>query len=554
MNRISLALCAWLALGAAVAARAQAPPAKYWRHRFGSSPVAEREVDGLTERISDGKLHLQVREFLTLVLKNLAGVQITRLDVYASVNKIVSAKSPFDPTLSLGFNAIRSVSPLSYGIAGSPSGGQFQLPETFNSLSQNSVIDYRQLLPTGQSFEATFNAYRSSGDGYPYPSIFGALNLQLTQPLLQNRGNLQNLTPLRVARTQLLITSKQSEATIADTVAQSAVQYWQAILARDSIRVNQQAVDLARKSYDHDKQALELGALSKLDIYQSETQVAERSRDLTQAQYQYEVLLDGLRRLIGADLNPEIRATQIVLDDDPSILPDKSAILPLEQAISKAFEERPELAAANASVSIDEMNARASRDALLPQLNLSLQGGASGPGYNLLTAGTAVGTVPATPPPGLGPTLQQVLGFNYPTYGFGLSAVFPFRNPAAKASLADALVSRAQDRYRQRQIKEQIILDVRQAVHSLELADATIQAAIRARNLARENVDAEQQKYQLGSITAFELLDSQSRLASTESALVTAYVDYQEAYVNYQRATWTLFDGFGMIVDKPNVR
>jgi outer membrane protein TolC len=135
----------------------------------------------------------------------------------------------------------------------------------------------------------------------------------------------------------------------------------------------------------------------------------------------------------------------------------------------------------------------------------------------------------------------------------GLQLTFPLRNSTAKAALADSLVGRAKDRYQQRQVKEQIVLDVRQALTSIELANASIEAAIRARNLARLNVQAEQQKYQLGSITSFELLDSQSRLASTESALLSAYVGYQEAYIGYQRATWTLLDGMGMILERPHV-
>ncbi len=554
MNKIWSALCILLLLATPTVSPSQEPLKKYWQNRFGANGVEEREVAGLTERVSDGKLHLQIRDFLALVLKNLTDIQVIRLDVYTAADQIVGAKNPFDPTLDFGFNAIRSVSPLSYAISGSPSGGQFQLPETINSLSQTSTIDYTQLLPTGQRFETTFTGYRSSGDSYPFPSVFGVLNFQLTQPLLQNRTNLQSLTPLRVARTQLLITSKQSEATISDDMAQAAAQYWQAILARENIRVDQQAADLARKSYEHDKQALDLGALSKLDIYQSETQVAERDRDLVQAQYQYKVSLDGLRRLIGADLTLALREIDIVLDDDPSALPEKTTILPFEQALSKALHARPEVTAAEAAVSVDNLNARGSRDALLPRLDLAVQGGSSGPGFNQLTVGNGLGTSPAVPPPGLGPTLQQVLDFAYPTYGFSLTASFPFHNRTAQASLADALVNRTRDRYRQRQTQEQITLDVRQAIHSIELADATIAAAVRARDLARQNVDAEGQKYQLGSITAFELLDSQSRLASAESALVTAYLSYQEAYISYQHATATLLDGFGMIVDHPTVR
>ena len=546
----------WLAIGIAVATlgRAQESIEKYWQHRFGGSDVQVREVEGLKQRITDGRLHLQLKEFLALVLKNYTGVQVTRLDVFTQADQIISAKTPFDPSLSLSFNAVRSVSPLSYAISGSPSGGQFQLPQTFNSLSQNSLIDYKQLLPTGQTFESTFNVYRSSGDGYAFPSLFGVLNFQLSQPLLQNRTNLQNLTPLRVARTQLVITSKQSEASISDAVQAAGSQYWQAILARENIRVNRQAADLARKSYDRDKQALELGALSRLDIYQSETQVAERDRDVIQSEYQYRVLLDGLRRLIGADLSPDLRATELVLDDDASDLPNSTAVLPFEDALRKALQARPEAGAARAALQVDALNERAGHDALLPRLDLALQGGSSGPSYNQVGSGTVVGSTQIAPPPGLGSTLQRVLQFKYPTYGFSFTAVFPFHNSTAQASLADALVNRARDRYRQRQTQEQITLDVRQAIHSIELAQATIHAAQVARDLAGKNVEAEQQKYQLGSITAFELLDSQSRQASAESALVTAYVSYQQAFLDYQHATSTLLDGFGMIVEKPAVQ
>ncbi len=554
MNKTSLGWCILVFLLAGALSPAQDVFKRYWKNRFGASEVTEREIEGLQERIVDGKLHLQLREFLGLVLKNFADVQITRLEVYTAADQIESAKNPFDPSLNLSFNAVRSVSPLSYSIAGSPSGGQIALPQTINSLSQTSILNYTQLLPTGERFDATFTGYRSSGNSYPYPTLFGVLNFQLTQPLLQNRTNLQSLNPLRVARSELLITSKQSEASIATAVEQAGVQYWQAILARDNIRVYQQAVDLAKQSYEHDKLALDLGALSRLDIFQSETQVAERGRDLIQAQYEYKVLLDGLRRLIGADLTPQLRETEIILDDDPSALPDRSTILPFEQALAKALQARPEVTAADAAVSVDEMNARASRDALLPRLDLALQGGSSGPAFNQLTSGSTVGVTSTVVPPGLGTTLQQVLDFSYPTYGFSLTATFPFHNPTAKANLADALVNRTRDRYRQRQTKEQIILDVRQATHSIELADATIEAALRARDLARQNVDAEQQKYQLGSITAFELLDAQTRLTSAENALVNAYVSYQEAYINYQHATWSLLDGFGIIVETPQVR
>jgi outer membrane protein len=532
----------------------------YYNHRFDAPEMQVREVEGLPSRISDGKLHLVLRDFLTLVLKNSADIQMVRMDVYTQANQIVAAKAPFDPSLLAGFSTLRSLSPPFYfptigtgtgtGSLGAGAGAGSSIglitPQTINSLAQQSNLSYSQLLPTGQTINTTFGASRSSGDGYPSPALFGNLNFSLTQPLLQNRSNLQFRGPLRIARMQLVVVSQTSAASIGLTVANAAIQYWQAILARDSIRVQEETLALAQKSYDRDKKALDLGALAKLDIFQSETQVAERQRDLIEGRYQYTVALDALRRLIGADLTPELRATPIVQDDDASRIPAKSSVLPFESALTQALRERPEIKAAGQRLSVDDLSARVSRDSLLPRLDLNLQGGATGPGFNQLS--------PTAAYPGLGDTLRQVVGFNYPSYGFGLQLNFPLRNSAAQANLATALVSKARDAYQQRQAKEQVILDTRQAITSIELANASIEAATRARDLAKKNVDAEQQKYELGTITAFEVLDSQTRLASSESSLLSAFVAYQQAYINYQYATWTLLDGLGMVLETPTIR
>ena len=40
----------------------------------------------------------------------------------------------------------------------------------------------------------------------------------------------------------------------------------------------------------------------------------------------------------------------------------------------------------------------------------------------------------------------------------------------------------------------------------------------------------------------------------TDYKLLNAYVTYQEAYINYQHATWTLFDGLGTVVETPRVK
>jgi outer membrane protein TolC len=191
---------------------------------------------------------------------------------------------------------------------------------------------------------------------------------------------------------------------------------------------------------------------------------------------------------------------------------------------------------------------------MLPHLDLTVQGQAAGLGGNQVAVVGPLGIVSPAVSGGLPQTLGQIFTLNSPAYGAGLQLTLPFKSTAAQAQLADALVSRTRDRYTERQVRQQITLDVRQALTNLNLANATIESATLARDFAQKNVDAEQQKYELGTITAFEVLDSQSRLASAESTLLNAFVGYQEAYVSYQRATWTLLDGLGMVLETPKVR
>jgi outer membrane protein len=533
----------------AVLAQAGTIPVPGWiDSRFNPGTVKVREVEGIAERIADGKLTLTLKEFLELVLRNSTDINITRLDVFTAAESIRAANAVFDPFVALGFNASRSVSPQFSQIAGA---------STLSSLNQNSNLSVQQLLPTGQNAGVSFNASRNSTNSafnLFNPSLAGSLGFTFSQPLLQNRSRIQFKAPQQIARTQLTITSRQSEARIADLVANAAGQYWDAVRARDNIKVLEQTLALAQKSYDRDKQALDLGALASLDIYQSETQVAERKRDLVQAQYAYRSAVDGLRRLMGADLSPDLRAVEITLGDNPASLPARAGVLPYEEALTAALRVRPEMDAAQRRIAIDDLNARVARNLMLPRVDLNIQGSGVGLAGNQVAVNNALGIVRAASSSGLANVLGDVFAFNSPTYGAGIQITLPIRSTAARVQLADALISKTRDQYGERLVRQQIIQDVRLTLNSLDLANATIEVATLARDLAKKNVDAEQQKYELGTITAFEVLDSQTRLSTSESALLNAYVGYQQAFISYQRATWTLLDGLGMVLEIPQVK
>lgn len=551
MNRSRLLRRAVAVLGAAglVAPSPGALPfPEYFKQRWRGPVVRVRNIEGVSDRIRDGKLYLRLKDFLVLVLKNNTEIQMTRLDVLTAADAIVSAKAPFDPLLGVNFNAMRSEQPQYSQISGA---------DQLNNLYHQGQASYQQTFSSGQTVNVGFSTYRNSSNNrfaFFNPYIATGLNISLTQPLLQDRDRIQLRAPLEIARTQLLITSELSEARIADLAASAARQYWDAVQARDNIRVQQLAVDLAQKSYERDRMALDLGALSPLEIYQSQSQVAQRKVGVIQAQSQYRDLLDSLRRLIGADLDPATRNVEIVLDDDPSWLPASPA-RPVEEAISQALANRPEMRLARRRIGVDELNARLARNSMLPRFDLGVQFGGAGLGGNQVPVESPLGGGPTTfVAGGLGDALHQLFAFSSPFYGFSIQMTLPVRSSTAQASLADALVNRSRDQYQQRQLEQQIIQEVKSALNQLDTGSQQIEAAKVARDLAQKNVEAQQQKYEIGGITAFELLDAQNRLANVEAALVAAYNGYQKSLIAYQRANWTLLDGMGVLVEVPQVK
>ncbi|MGH9393062.1 MAG: TolC family protein, partial [Terriglobales bacterium] len=219
---------------------------------------------------------------------------------------------------------------------------------------------------------------------------------------------------------------------------------------------------------------------------------------------------------------------------------------PVEAAVAEALRRRPEMDVIERQQLEDHFSLSQARDALRPQLNLTGSYGSNGLAGDQVPIVTPLGTSVGGSTSGFGTALNQVFGFGSPTYGFSLALNLPLRNSSGESQLSDALVSQATHAYQQRNESQQITQDVRLADTQLRMAAAVVQSATLTRELAQKNVDAEQQKYQLGSITVFELLQAQVQLSGAQSTLLGAYTNYQEALIAYERATWTLLDKLGL--------
>lgn len=515
-----------------------------WVRRFHAPTPRVEPVQGLQTYISGGKLRLRLKAFLRLALLNDTSIHITKLAMYSAEAAVIGAHAPFDPSLSLGFGSTRTVTPQSSQISGA---------QTLSDLSQSGDVSYSQNLASGQDFTVGFSSNRidtNNAFSYLNPSIGTGLNFSVSMPLLENRGNVQLRVPLEQAKIAYMVTTDQTDATVADQLVTDADQYWATVEARDQITVQQQALALAEKSYQHDALALKLGALAPGAIYQDESQVAADKVSLLQAQSSYQQQLIRFRRIIGADLNPVTRNMPVELEENPADLPVTPPPMPVGQAVQLALRHRPELTAIERQMVADNMGLKLAHNSLEPQLSLTGTYGSAGLGGNQIPVTSSLGTSGVFVPGGLMDSFRQLFGFDYPTYGFSLQFTLPIGNSTNEERLTNSVESVAHDRYNLRLEKQQVIQDVRLADTQLAMAVKQVSSAKIALGLSQKNVAAQQQAYLLGTTTIFELLQAQLQMAQSQDTLLSSYIAYQEAKIAYQRADWTLLGTLGLVITR----
>jgi outer membrane protein len=506
--------------------------------RSGSAPAAQH----LNDYVVDGKLKLTLREAILLALENNSNVRLEESAVESEKMAVLGAFAAFDPQLQGNLNINRYSTP-GYnelqGVGESTSA-------TLNSLSQYGQLTYIQTFSTGTNVQASVSsAKNSTNSGFLFfnPYFNSTLNLQFTQPLLRGAGRFANRAPILIARRALAQSRAAFEAEVSDTIYLVVQQYWNAVQARGNLDVSERSLKQAEASYDHDKKALELGALGPLDIYRSQSEVAARRVTAIQAQFSVHQAEEALRLTIGADQDPLIHGLPLNLTEKPD--KDAGDALPdPETEIAKAMSDRPELAADAAALDADRASIKLARNQLRP--NLSLNGfyqsnGLGGNEYNLATQ-------QIISQGGFGSSFGQLFGFGYPGYGGTLTLQLPLKNHAGQAALGSALVTQSHDQYNLRQAKELIVNDVTLAIDQMQEARMALEAAENSYDLAQKLLSADQRKYELGTETIFFVLDSQTRLSQAEQTLLSTQIAVQFARATLDHATGDILEPYGVLI------
>ncbi len=413
-----------------------------------------------------------------------------------------------------------------------------------------AALTYDNIVQDQNSFRSTVNPFTTS-----------SLDLTFTQPLLQGFGFAQNNRTIRIAKNNLKAADFVFRQQLINTVANVVQLYWNLVAAISTVSVNQQAVAVAQKLYDDNRKQVNIGTLAPIEVVRAEAQLATAQQALVAAQSAVLQLESVLKSALSRNglASPAILEAHVV-PTDPIRIPEVEAIEPIQDLVSKALDNRPDLAQSRVQIDNAEIALSGTRNALLPSLSVvgDMRSNALVGSQNTLlgppaTAG-GLGQNPPIADPffvgGYGSILAQLFGRSFPTYSIGVNLTIPLRNRAAQANVATAALNLRQNQlFVQRQIN-QIRVDVKNAIIALDQARAQYQAAVKGRVLQEQTLDADQKKLALGATTVYQVIQDQRDLTTAAAAEVTAQATYAGARVQLDVSTGSTLANNNVILDE----
>jgi outer membrane protein TolC len=437
----------------------------------------------------------------------------------------------FDPQITGTLGVEHATSPLAnQAIYGVPS---LQL----NTATAN--FNYSQAFPTGSQISFDFDNNRqvtNSTFTNLSPALNGLYRFTFQQQLLAGFGFGPNLRYLRIAKNNKKISDIAFKDQVTATVTQIANIYWDLVGAYEQANVNQQSLDFANQSLDNTRKQLQLEAVPAMDVMRAEAEVSKRQQDLTVAKTNLQLQESLIKNALTRSLDDPVLEEMPVVPTDRMQGGEMPETQPVQDLIARALKERPELLESEIDLQNRQISQKATKNALLPTLNLIASYGGLGlaglpnPNYSL-------GSNPITVPPDFPGVLENTFNNSSPDYLVGLNLNIPIRNRIAKADQFRSELEYRQSELRREQLKKQIRIEVRNAQYAYEQSAARVQAAMKARDLAQKTFDTMKQEQELGAGSNLQTLTAQRDLALAALDLVTAQTTYQKSQVELDRAT-----------------
>ena len=436
-------------------------------------------------------------------------VQFFRYNPQLSLFNLNSAYSGYDPTFNFSGQH-------QYNNSGAEfQNGQHIAGSQFNSDTYAS--DFIGGTPWGMTYDLFGNVSSTTGRNpltnnffIPIQNSGGQVGLSLTQPLLKNMWIDSTRMTIRINKNRVQYSEQGLRAQIISSITAVANAYYELIFAQENVRVQQQALDLSQTQLDQDKQRVQIGSMSPLDVQQDEAAVAKNRASVISA-----LSTLGTDQRILKNLITDEYSKWFDLDVQPTtVLEAPLQLFDLQDSWNKGMTLRPDLLQARLNVEVQGIQLKFYKNQLFPALDLIGSYGFNGAGGQFSDS------------------FDQFNQADRVFYTYGAQLSMPLSNVGPRNQVKAGKVTLKQLLLQLKQLEQLIMVQIDNAVGVARSDYESVQATRQARIYAEAALDAEQKKYAVGKSTTFTVLQLQNNLTTARSDEIRAMADYNKSLAN----------------------
>ena len=278
--------------------------------------------------------------------------------------------------------------------------------------------------------------------------------------------------------------------------------YLQVIAARSRIEAARAQLTTAEALFKQTSEQRAAGIVAQIDLNRSQIQLLTQQQRLVSLENDYSKLKITLARLAGLPPNEQYEISDAIpFSEAPP--------LSFDEALKQAFEQRPDLKAAQAQVDAAERSRSAARSERLPSVGVRADYG-------------VIGTSPS-----------QAHG-TFSVVGTVRVPIWQGGRIKGQTEVAEAALS--QRRAELDDLKGRIESEVRNAYFDLQAAASQVEVARKNIQVATQNLDLTRQKFDAGVSDNVEVVQSQEALSTANTDYINSVFAHNLAKLSLARA------------------
>ena len=351
------------------------------------------------------------------------------------------------------------------------------------------------------------------------PTYSSDLSFSISQPLLRNAGKRAATYYIQVYEYNRQIVSARTKQTATNIIAMADQAYWNLYAARRLLDVRRQEYNLAKDLLAETELLVEVGSRAEIDTIRAQAGVASRLERIIDAENTVRNMERNFKLMLNKPGLGIIMDTSLI----PTTSPDPVHYeFDIEKMVTKAIDNRMDMLDMELRLAMDDSAIEYNRNQLHPVLNFYYA-------YNISGIGGSRND-----------SYDMLFDNEYAGHMVNLYASVPLGNKAAKSGLNKAVLTRTKQLSSIENKKAMIKKEVLKGIDQVEASWQSILARRETTLHMEKQYKAEKRQYELGMVTATDVLEAQKDLADAQRMEVYALAQYQIDLIDLAYSTGTL--------------